>query len=347
MFSLDYRSWYEKNISKYGFVANRARNFIETSLAKEAIEYPLIQTRVKNIDSFVEKMERKKEKYNRPQDMTDLAGIRIVCFVLSDIKLVSSLIEQIFHVDWDNSIDKFKELIEEGRMGYRGKNYVVTGRENIFENTRQYEEYMDIPFEIQVRSLLDYAWGEIEHDRNYKLAEEFPSDSNIPRRFQALAGALETLDYAFDSLSKEAQQYAKPIANKIYKVDFDIPISPLSLREFLTFKFGDIQGFRPHFISVDKVLDELNSLKIRTISELNEIIPSNYKEVCKKVARPEEDRFSFSLIIREIMILHNPKEYFNNAWKKSHYDTLDNHAYRVSKGLNTPFRLPEGLEWED
>jgi putative GTP pyrophosphokinase len=102
-------------------------------------------------------MERK--KYDRPEAMTDFAGLRIVCFVLSDVKLVSSLIEQIFYVDWDNSVDKFKELVQKGKMGYRGTNYVVTCRDNIFDNTGQYEEFRDIPLEIQVRSLLDYAGG--------------------------------------------------------------------------------------------------------------------------------------------------------------------------------------------
>jgi ppGpp synthetase/RelA/SpoT-type nucleotidyltranferase len=169
---------------------------------------------------------RWRKKYGSPESITDIAGIRIICFVLSDVKLVSSVVEQIFYVDWDNSVDKFKELIGKGKMGYRGTNYVVTCRDNIFENNNEYEELKDVPFEIQIRSLLDYAWGEIEHDRNYKLAEEFPEENNIPRRFEALADALETLDYAFDSLSKEAQQYAKPITNKVHKGDLDIPISP-------------------------------------------------------------------------------------------------------------------------
>ena len=168
---MNYRQWYDQNILKYEIIATRAELFIKHSLTKEAIEYPLIKSRVKDYESFEEKMDRK--KYNRPQSMTDIAGIRIVCFVLSDVRLVSSVVEQIFHVDWDNSVDKFKELIEKGKMGYRGTNYVVTCRGNIFESAEEYERFKDIPFEIQVRSLLDYAWGEIEHDRNYKLVKNF------------------------------------------------------------------------------------------------------------------------------------------------------------------------------
>jgi putative GTP pyrophosphokinase len=337
--------WYKQNIPKYELIASSAERFIIHSLINEAIECPLIISRAKDFESFAEKMERK--KYSHPEEMTDIAGIRIVCFVLSDVKLVSSIIEQIFYVDWDNSVDKFKELVEKGKMGYRGTNYVVKCKQDTFEDNERYEEFKDIPFEVQIRSLLDYAWGEIEHDRNYKLAEEFPRESNIPRRFEALAGALETLDYSFDSLARETQQYAKPITNRIHKGDLNIPISPLSLREFLTINFREVPGFRPYFVSIDKVLDELNSLQIRTISELNKMIPNKYKEACKRVARTEEDRLTFSLLIREVLILHNQKEYFDKSWKESHFNTLDNHAYRVSKELNMAIKLPSGLEWED
>jgi putative GTP pyrophosphokinase len=343
--SLDYRAWYKQNIPKYESIAAASERFIKHSLINEAIEYPLIASRAKDFESFAEKMERK--KYSHPEEMTDIAGIRIVCFVLSDVKLVSSIIEQIFYVDWDNSVDKFKELVEKGKMGYRGTNYSVKCRKDIFEDNKRYEEFKNIPFEIQIRSLLDYAWGEIEHDRNYKLAEEFPRESNIPRRFEALAGALETLDYSFDSLARETQQYAKPITNKIYKGDLNIPINPLSLREFLTLNFRDLPSFRPYFVSVNRVLDELKSLQILTISELNEIIPSKYKEACKSVARPEEDRLTLSLITREVLILHNQNEYFSKAWNRTHFDTLDNHTYRVSKKMNITIKLPKGLEWED
>jgi hypothetical protein len=84
-----------------------------------------------------------------------------------------------------------------------------------------------------------------------------------------------------------------------------------------------------------------------TISELNKIIPSNYKEACMRVARPDEDHLTFSLIITEVLILHNQNEYFSNAWKENHFNTLDNHAYRVAKELNLTIKLPQGIEWED
>jgi ppGpp synthetase/RelA/SpoT-type nucleotidyltranferase len=115
-------------------------------LYAEAVSCPLIQSRVKEFDRFLLKM--KDKNYSKPEDMTDILGLRVVCYVLSDIPTVSDLIESTFNVDWENSVDKFKELKEKRRMGYRGRNYVVTLKSGP-ENMKL------IPFEIQVRTLLD------------------------------------------------------------------------------------------------------------------------------------------------------------------------------------------------
>jgi putative GTP pyrophosphokinase len=301
------------------------------------LNVPLIQGNVKDFERFNDKMMRK--KYPKPDDMTDIARLRVVCYVLSDVPIVSKLIDRTFDVDWENSVDKFKELKKGHRMGYRGNNYVValeTGP----------EELKQIPFEVQIRTLLDYAWGEIEHDQNYKLAEGFPSDSDIPRRFEALAGAMETLDYAFDSLTKETKQYAKPITNKIRKGELDIPISPISLREFLIWKFGDVSGLRHYFVKPVRVMKDLASMQIHTISDLNNIIPKNFNEILNKVTSPKYDYLTFTLIITEILIAHNSKYYFENIWKRSDYDTLDNHSYKVFEELGLKITLPPGLEYD-
>lgn len=306
-------------------------------MKQEAVKCPLIQARIKDFGKFDKKMKLK--EYSKPEDMVDIVGLRVVCYVLSGVPLVSRLIEHRFHVDWGNSDDKFEELKEKRRMGYRGTNYVVA-LENGPDNMKL------IPFEIQVRTLLDYAWGEIEHDQNYKLAEQFPKESDFPRRFEALAGSLETADYAFESLSKETKQYAEPITNKIQRGELNMPIDQFSLREFLVWKFGDVLGFRPYFVKPERVMRNLASKEIHKISDLDNIIPNNLKEIYNKVTLPRSDYLTFTLIITEILIAHNSKYYFENIWKPGDYDTLDNHSYQVFKELGLDIRLPPGLEWE-
>lgn len=317
-------AWYQENEELHQLLAKRAENVLQTALSNEAIRYSIIRSRVKTFESFIEKMERM--KYAKPREMTDLVGIMVVRFIPSDTKMLSGIVEGKFNVDWENTKDSSKELAED-RVGYRGKNYVVTLKEES-RNNGENKNLGEIPFEIQIKTLLDYAWGEIEHDRNYKTAEELPRNSDIPRRFKLISGTLEILDNEFERLSQETERYVDTISNKISKGEIgDIPISPLSLRKFLTLNFRAVPGFKAYFIAVDDVLDELASSGIRTLADFNAIIPQNFKEKFAKASKPK-DIVTFTTIIRCILIINDSGNYFSNAWKH-HYNTFDYHFWKV------------------
>jgi ppGpp synthetase/RelA/SpoT-type nucleotidyltranferase len=57
---LNYRQWYDQNILKYEIITTRAELLLNQSLTNEAIDYSLINSRVKDYESFEEKMVRKK-----------------------------------------------------------------------------------------------------------------------------------------------------------------------------------------------------------------------------------------------------------------------------------------------
>ena len=63
-----------------------------------------------------------------------------------------------FQIDWNNSQDHSINLAED-RVGYRGKNYVAVFREEAFGTTNEYKKFEGLGFEIQIKTLLDYAWG--------------------------------------------------------------------------------------------------------------------------------------------------------------------------------------------
>jgi ppGpp synthetase/RelA/SpoT-type nucleotidyltranferase len=88
----------------------------------------------------------------------------IVGSVLSDAELISKKIKsgKEFQIDWDKSEDHFIKLAED-KVGYRGKNYVAIFQEEAFGNTDECQKLKDLGFEIQIKTLLDYAWGKIEH----------------------------------------------------------------------------------------------------------------------------------------------------------------------------------------
>jgi putative GTP pyrophosphokinase len=145
-------------------------------------------------------------------------------------------------------------------------NYVASLKEEtILKNLKKYTKFRGLYFEIQVKTILDHAWSEIDHDRNYRRTKDFPQETDIPRRFRLTAGALEIVDNEFQRLATEIAQYQNTTSKNLRKRNMNIKISAYILRKYLTKRFRDIPGFIPLFLDIDNDLDELNSLGIKTI----------------------------------------------------------------------------------
>jgi len=344
----DYRLWYKHNQQKYKSLAKEVEKLLKYAIRNEDMRIHHTQSRLKSYSSFEEKMynrdENKNFVYSKPTQITDVAGIRVVVFVLSEMELISQLIEKNFEIDWQNSVDKFKELGED-KFGYRSRNYVASIKEEtITANLKRYAKFKGLYFEIQVKTILDHAWSEIEHDRNYKRTNDFPQETGLRRRFKLLAGVLEIVDNEFQKLATEISQYENTTSIKLRKKEMDIRIHAYTLREYLTKRFSDIPGFIPLFFVIEEDLDELNSMGIRTIGEFDKIIPKNFKRKCKSVSRPS-DHVTFSIIIREVLMIHFKNKYLEDAWKR-HYNTLDYHIYKVLEKFGVKLTLPSGLEFD-
>lgn len=70
-------------------------------------------------------------------------------------------------------------------------------------------------FEIQIRTILQHAWAEVEHDSGYKDKDE--SSDSVRRSFARLAALLEFGDLELESirlkLKEEHREYLKVLAN--------------------------------------------------------------------------------------------------------------------------------------
>ena len=251
------QEWYDDNKELYDSLRQAVENLVQDKLDSQGLmkgsDYVFIESRLKDKYRFIKKMNNKdkdgKRKCANPKEITDIAGIRIVGYILPDLEPISVVVKRFFAVDMERSVDKFKQL-GESQVGIRSRNYIGRLHKNTIKDKPEYAKFKELDFEIQVNTLLDYAWSEIEHDRNYKTASpiELPEGSLIPRRFKLLAGDLELVDYQFEQLSKETEVYAKPIPSKILKGDLEIEISPYALRQFLTIKFEDIHVLHPTLV---------------------------------------------------------------------------------------------------
>jgi len=195
-------NWYIETRPLYEQLSHAVENIIHENTVENNPPIHAVFNRTKDIESFANKIAN--EKYTNPStQITDLSAIRIIACVENDLSKISKLIESIFEIDYDNSIDKSKSLGTD-KVGYRSIHYVAKLPSRLTE-LAEYRKFKNLRFEIQIRTLLQHAWAEIEHDRNYKFSGKLPED--LTRRLKVLAGVLELADREFNQIANEVEKY--------------------------------------------------------------------------------------------------------------------------------------------
>ncbi|CCU81185.1 RelA/SpoT [Halanaerobium saccharolyticum subsp. saccharolyticum DSM 6643] len=196
--------WYEKERHKYLNLKAEVEVILREALKENDITFHSIESRVKSVNSFRNKALR--EKYENPvKEITDLVGIRIITLFEKEIHQISDIIKDLFKIDYERSEDK-SDLLDADKMGYKSIHYIAELSSDKIAAT-ELEGFAGVKFEIQIRSILQHAWAEIEHDRNYKFKGKLPK--YLQRRFYALAGMLEIADREFNTLSEEVENFRK------------------------------------------------------------------------------------------------------------------------------------------
>lgn len=171
--------------------------------------------RVKTQESASRKIKSNPGKYGSYEDLHDLLGLRVITYLASDVDKVASLLRANFDVDESRSLDKQSGL-DPDRFGYLSYHLVAkmnTARSRLTE----WAPYGGIHFEIQIRSILQHTWAEIEHDLGYKSESGIPAQ--IRRRFARLAGLLELADSEFDAVSGEVASHVARVETVIASGD--------------------------------------------------------------------------------------------------------------------------------
>jgi putative GTP pyrophosphokinase len=197
-------------------------------LVQETIDISQLEARTKAVDSFSEKIVRKK-KYDDPlSQITDLVGLRVILYYPDDVLAVGALIENEFDVDWSCSFRQDPEA-EPDRFGYRSDHYVVrlTQQRCALPEWRRFAGYCA---EIQVRTVMQHAWAAVDHKIRYK-APDLPAD--LQRRLYQLSALLELADGQFASLQQASDDAVGSYEASVKAGDLGMGLDALSLRAYL------------------------------------------------------------------------------------------------------------------
>lgn len=268
----DHGHWYDNNIDPYKGLAEIIAITIKNSLISHKISFVDVPYRHKTKKSFMKKIEDKiSEKAYTPEIMTDLAGIRVITLIESDVQKVCDLIKTMFNVHDQDSVNKSEKLGEE-KVGYRSVHFVCDVG-NIREQLPEFSAYKGFCFEIQIRTALEHAWAEIEHDRGYKLGGKLPSHLN--RRFKLLSGLLESADLEFNRLTVEIEEYAKQLNESIQQDELDYELTSIGLEVLLLDKYSQFISLESKSLDSSKIhsaIIELNQFGINDLKELDRLI---------------------------------------------------------------------------
>ncbi len=327
--------WYQEKSIDYEELAERVSGILEDILFIEKANYALIESRGKSLESF---QNRLKEISYSGKDLVDLAGVRVVGYVKTDVEKILKIIKANFDVDADRSKDKSAELSPD-RFGYRAVHLVCKlPSERII--LPEYSKFKDMFFEIQVKTILEHAWAVIEHDRNYKykgLTDE------IKRDFYLISGLLENADKQFDQITKRIEEHDKQIKQKTSKCKLEeINIDPSTLKRYIVDKFTNkIENFTPTYGykgTGETEVGELASLKIRNLSQLEKIIHPQLVDI-EKVYRNREHglkgKANLSSILFLILGLHFKEKYRKIVIDIRHMNpkSFDNYLIEQQKAL--------------
>ena len=177
---------------------------VRTLLAKDieaAIEEVLltlsthltIKGRVKEFGSYYKKYIKNLNSKQKEQPLTDIIGIRVVCPFFEDLYLTEDLLRKNFQVvetDFKGANYSFKEF------GYESTHLLIKIPEELIEKRKG----CDMEFvEIQIRTILQDAWAEAEHELFYK-AEFTPLDEPMKRKLAAVNASLFLADTIFQEI---------------------------------------------------------------------------------------------------------------------------------------------------
>jgi putative GTP pyrophosphokinase len=177
---------------------------VEQALASLSSSLTL-KIRLKEFGSYYKKYLRLLKSGIAKPHITDLMGIRVICPFIEDITKAETLIKE--HFDVIETEQKGHYTFKE--FGYESIHVLIKIPADIIR--KRGHAGCDV-IEIQIRTILQDAWAEVEHELVYK-AEFNPFDTPMKRKLAAVNASLSLADIIF----QEIRGYQKQLNNQLEK----------------------------------------------------------------------------------------------------------------------------------
>ena len=291
---------YRENRPACEKAAETVYNKLKTVFAEAGLVVASIEYRVKTESSLAGKLELKGAKYATLSDITDIVGVRVITFYSDDVDKVASAVDRLFDVDWENSVDK-RKLHEIDSFGYMSLHYICS------------MEGFPYRFEIQMRTVLQHAWANMNHDTGYKSGVDVPRE--YLRNLNRLAGMLELADEQFSIIRNELTDYRRRVQALVASGNLaEVPLDGDTFRSYLS--LGPFDSLNRRIAAVNQAeIQEVNLmnyvsvfklLKCKTLGDIDRLIKEHseaaYQLACYQMGLTDLDIISSSVGPQDICI---------------------------------------------
>lgn len=296
---------------------------LREALERNNIIVTAIEARIKTEDSLSGKLALKGQKYATLTDITDILGARIITFYTDDVDRIAAITEQLFEIDWENSVDK-RKLHQLDSFGYNSLHYIC--------RLPGYE----YRFELQLRTTLQHAWAAINHDTGYKSGVEIPRV--YMRQMNRLAGMLEMVDDEFSRIRTEINNYRRRVQQLVQngRLD-DVSLDGDTFRSYLQAKPLDALNKRIAAINQAEIMETplIRYLRVfkafgcNTLGDVDRLI-HQYEDDAYRLARhqlgnTDLDIISSAVGIQNICIVYILRTGGGKIGLNRLFDTLNGH----------------------
>ncbi|AIG64402.1 GTP pyrophosphokinase [Corynebacterium atypicum] len=266
---------------------------IEDVLTDAGVTFDRVVARVKAWKSLKQKAKRTRAdgtpQYPDPwRDIHDVIGVRVTVFHSTEIPRAVTALTESFTVR--RSVDKTAQTRISGTFGY-GSHHLVLEADERSHDVTELDSYHGMSFEVQIRTVLQHAWAEFEHDIRYKSNMGSP-DPRVDRAFTLAAGLIELADQQFDQIA--ALQGAE-----VHAAD-DVELSAETLPGVLAV-VGGTRYPRPRSDDYPWLNELLSANGITTVGQLRRLLtPADVDAVRRAMAyryRPGQVRLIDDLLL--------------------------------------------------
>ena len=282
--------------------AVKVKATLEKVFKKSGLIVAAIESRVKTEESLAGKLELKGSKYASLADITDIVGVRVITFYIDDVDKVASAVERLFKVDWENSVDK-RKIHEIDSFGYMSLHYICS------------MDGFPYRFEIQMRTVLQHAWANMNHDTGYKSGVEIPLEYR--RSLSRLSGLLELADEQFSEIRADLADYRRRIQALVASGNLsDVPLDGDSFRSFLNTRpfdplnrrIASMNQAEIQEVSLMGYLEVFKMLQCKTLGDIAKIIKDNsegaFQLACYQIGLTDLDIISSSIGPQDLCIAY-------------------------------------------